>query len=405
MFLFALLPNASWRRFSHAIGLRKDDQIDNRPGIELHSVRPSSAFNEPKIESTSPYPVGKTKPAGSNYTKCLIVPKLREENTSWITDELEDMLDSGLLSTAIYVVDDEQAELHPPQNKGNEVMVYLSYIIDFYDRGLADVNIFMHAHRYTWHNNELLDTDAVQTVRRLSPERVSRDGYMNLRCHWDPGCPDWLHPGEAASRNFLKEEEMLVEDSWAHLFPDDPVPKVLAQPCCGQFAVSRDRIHALPRTRYVELRDWLLDTDLPDHLSGRVFEYIWQIIFSATPIHCPSMSACYCDGYGMCFGSPTAFDQWFELRYQANEYREELRLWRERVDLIKEFRQHVADGKLADEPRLKMPEPDRDLWLEKQIENVESDMERRRQAAFDLGRDPKQRALEAGRGWKDGDGF
>jgi hypothetical protein len=58
-----------------------------------------------------------------------------------------------------------------------EVMVYLSYIIENYNK-LADVNIFMHAHRHAWHNNELLDHDSVQVIGRLSAERVQREGYV-----------------------------------------------------------------------------------------------------------------------------------------------------------------------------------------------------------------------------------
>ncbi|KAG0646772.1 hypothetical protein D0Z07_6408 [Hyphodiscus hymeniophilus] len=67
------------------------------------------------------------------------------------------------------------------RNKGHEVMVYLSHIIHNYD-DLADVNIFMHSHRHSWHNVELLDHDAVQIIWRLSAERVQREGYMNMRC-------------------------------------------------------------------------------------------------------------------------------------------------------------------------------------------------------------------------------
>ena len=69
--------------------------------------------------------------------------------------------------------------------------------------------------------------------------------------------------------------------------------------------------------RYILIRDWLLKTELTDYLSGRVFEYIWQFIFTASAIHCPSMSACYCDGYGLCFGSPENFDAWFEMAIHA----------------------------------------------------------------------------------------
>ena len=45
----------------------------------------------------------------------------------------------------------------------------------------------MHSHQFAKHNNDLLDRDAALMIRFLSPERVTRDGYMNLRCHWEPG--------------------------------------------------------------------------------------------------------------------------------------------------------------------------------------------------------------------------
>lgn len=60
-----------------------------------------------------------------------------------------------------------------------EVMAYLSYIIENHGKStLADVNIFMHSHRYAWHNSDILDNDAVQMIQRLSAERVQRLGYM-----------------------------------------------------------------------------------------------------------------------------------------------------------------------------------------------------------------------------------
>jgi hypothetical protein len=73
-------------------------------------------------------------------------------------------------------------------------MICLTYIIDFYSN-LSDINISMHAHQDAWHNDELLDHDSVKIISRLSSERVQREGYMNLRCNWEPGCPSWMHPG------------------------------------------------------------------------------------------------------------------------------------------------------------------------------------------------------------------
>ncbi|KAK4554994.1 hypothetical protein LTR86_007760 [Recurvomyces mirabilis] len=401
IFLFTLFQNVAWRRLPQVVGLGEqysgqdeEEKMHPLPHMSAghqHEDLPSTqegkeTLKEPKVESTSPYPV---------------VSRLRAEDSSWIDGELGDMLHSGLLKKAEYVVDDRSAPLHPVKNKGHEANVYLTYIIDFYDK-LDDISIFMHFHRYAWHNNALMDTDAAQMVRYLSPERVTRDGYMNLRCHWDPGCPAWLHPG-ALTRNTEKLEETLVADAWAELFPLDPIPAVLAQPCCAQFAVSRDRIRSLPKQRYVSMRDWIMRTELSDYMSGRVFEYVWQYIFTASPIHCPSMSACYCDGYGYCFGSPKAFDKWFELRYLSNEYNDELLVWKEQAALIEAARN--ADGTFDEDAMLDVPQIGRNAWLKNEIAVVDEQMRQLKTEAFDRGQDPRLRALDVGRAWQEGDGF
>ncbi|KAI5370797.1 hypothetical protein Slin15195_G016690 [Septoria linicola] len=377
----------------------EDTVLDMRPGGSANL--PKHMFNEPKIDSTSPYPLGATKPAGSNYTRTLILPRLKSEDTSWMQQELGDMIEAGLLTPAVYTVNDRKAKLHPPKNKGHEVMVYLSYIIDFYDQ-LPDVSIFMHAHRYAWHNNELLDTDAAQMVRHLSPERVTREGYMNLRCHWDPGCPTWLHPGSTKD-NYDKPEEVLLAECWSELFPMDPVPSVLAQACCAQFAVSRERILATPKMRYIVMRDWLIRTELTDYLSGRIFEHIWQYIFTAAPVHCPSMSACYCDGYGLCFGGPEEFDHHFELKYRKTKLDEELHAWELKAKAIEQAK--TMDGSLREEAQVAVPELGKDKELDGKIKVLKAEMERLRIEALNRGKSPKQRAVESGREWNEGDGF
>lgn len=108
----------------------------------------------------------------------LVIPRTKDEEISWVQ---ENFGGDAYINASIYSVDDFSAALHPPMNKGHEVMVYLSYIIESYDR-LADVNIFLHSHRYSWHNDDLMDYDTVQMIGRLSAERVQREGYMNLRC-------------------------------------------------------------------------------------------------------------------------------------------------------------------------------------------------------------------------------
>jgi len=367
-------------------------------------------LSKPGAHLESPYPIGETKPPGSNYTRTLVLASTKEEDTSWVEAELADMLaPHGQLSHAIYVANDKTAPLHPPKNKGHEVMVYLTYIIDSYD-SLPDISIFMHAHRFAWHNNELLSNDAAEMLRRLSPEHVTRLGYMNLRCHWDPGCPAWMHPA-AIEPNTAKKEEHILAQAWSQLFPLDPIPTVLATPCCAQFAVSRDRIRALPKQRYVYLRDWITRTELSDYISGRVFEYVWQYIFSSAPTHCPAMNACYCDGYGVCFGGYEPFNDFFKLRYEMNEFKVELQEWwaaSDRIERLKKFSAAAGGGggkKLPEAAAVDFPEFGRDVWLEAKIAEMHAELVRRKEEAVERGRNPRLRAEEAGREWREGDGF
>jgi len=129
-----------------------------------------------------------------DISRILVLASIRAESTKWVEKELSDILEpKGPLNVAVYVSDDAEAPLHPPANRGHESNVYLTYIIDHYD-SLPDVVIFAHADQFAWHNNELLDLDSALAIRNLSPSTVIEQDYVNLRCYWDPGCPDWIHP-------------------------------------------------------------------------------------------------------------------------------------------------------------------------------------------------------------------
>lgn len=99
---------------------------------------------------------------------------------------------------------------------------------------------------------------------------------------------------------------------------------------------------------------------------------------------------CYCDAYGMCFGDKTNFDLWFERR--------------------KEFR--ALAPKLNAYVKKQEAEPEKE-WLKdpmavalrKSMEGLRELLGITRDAAVRRGRDPRIRAEEAGRVWKEGDGF
>lgn len=95
---------------------------------------------------------------------------------------------------------------------------------------------------------------------------------------------------------------------------------------------------------------------------------------------------CYCDGYGVCFGGKQEYNAWFDDRMEVN---------RIEVDL----------GLLD---KLDLPSPETETQktrYRKLIEDLKGKMNHLKWQAFERGTNPKHRALEVGRPWKEGDGF
>jgi len=303
--------------------------------------------------------------------------RLQSEDVSWIPRELPD------LDTKIYVVDG--ADFSVPANKGHEGMVYLTYIIEHYDN-LPDVVLFFHPHQRAWHNNVLLNIDSAETIRRLSSPHVIRQGYMNARCHQDPGCPNWLHVDRSPwlyDREKKPEEPFLTSQIFHELHPGVPIPKAISQPCCAQFAVSGERIRGRPRSAYIHYRDWLLNTDLTDETSGRIMEYTWQYLFSGQFEFCPSQAACYCDGYGICFGGDAELNAWLRILNRREVLDQKLvAMWDKGLMETEPYKTASAEQKEVDKMLFGLKD-----------------------AAFHRGEDPRLRALDCGRQWEEGDGF
>ncbi|EME82349.1 uncharacterized protein MYCFIDRAFT_189039 [Pseudocercospora fijiensis CIRAD86] len=206
----------------------------------------------------------------------------------------------------VYVVDDPSAALKPPSNKGRESSVYLTYIIDNYEK-LTGTIIFSHASRYQWHNDDPL-YDGLQVLRHLQLPYIQTQGYVSLRCVWTIGCPAEIHPVTEAlapppASNASSQEARagsFYKEVFQELFPGDQVPEVVAAPCCAQFAVTAERIRTRPKSDYERYRGWLEKTPLRDSISGRIMEYSWHIIFGKDPVSCPNAKQCYCNLYGIC---------------------------------------------------------------------------------------------------------
>jgi hypothetical protein len=222
-----------------------------------------------------------------------------------------------------------------------------------------------------------------------------------MRCSHYPGCPDWIHPGTTAKDQY-KPEEVLIAKSWSELFPLDEVPSILAQPCCAQFALSRERIQAKPYAQYVWYRDWLLNTQLPDFFSGRMFEYMWQFIFTGGNIYCPKEHVCFCDQYGFCFGGQEAYDNFIALAAELTDNERKLRDWVKKTEDIQEA---TKEGDMERLKKIEKPEPGKDEEYRREIDRLRPIVDGLKHDADVRGRDPRNRALEAGREWKEGDGF
>ncbi|KAJ5626108.1 hypothetical protein N7510_002417 [Penicillium lagena] len=381
------------------IGQGDDFGQGSRFGMSLNGTwnltmgRPKAKEQKTLFAPHPHFEPGVPKPPGQEYSKVIVAPRTKYEDTSWMEEELPEY------GTAVYWVDDPTAELHVPKNKGHEVMVYLTYIIDNYD-DLPDIAVFVHAHQNAWHNDPIFKGDAVEMLKRLNPARVIREGYMNTRCGFGPGCPDWMHPG-ALVEDGNKQEEVLMARAWAEIFPDDPVPSVLSQPCCAQFAVSGERIRAIPRSRFIFYRDWLLQTDFSDYIAGRVWEYMWQYVFTGKPVLCVDEHICMCDGYGFCFGSDDGFRAYQDLEKEVAGLADRvmnLEFLQNEFDIAEE-NHDLDDSMPVDPPETQEP------GVYRLHEKKQKELNDMWNAAIERGKNPKYRALEAGRPWKEGDGF
>ncbi|GAB7323565.1 hypothetical protein MBLNU13_g07067t1 [Cladosporium sp. NU13] len=205
----------------------------------------------------------------------LVVASQTTDNTTWLDGSFPSW------ERSVYLTD-APSNLGVPVNKGRESMVYLTYIIDKYD-DLPSFMIFQHANRYQWHNDDPL-YDGQRMLSRLKLPFVKAQGYVNLRCVWTLGCPAEIRPiGEfiaPSSDNEVVPEEAragaFYKSAFEELFPGVPVPEVIGASCCAQFAVTADKVRERPKSDYENYRRWLLETRLPDDISGRILEYSWH---------------------------------------------------------------------------------------------------------------------------------
>lgn len=171
--------------------------------------------------------------------------------------------------------------MYPPILRGNEAITYLTFIIDHYS-ALPNITAFTHAGAEQWHNEDISPrTDDI--LKNLRLDFVKQNGYVNLRCKHEPGCPLGVNPREPTDIDIKgKDIRAYFADVYMELFdvPQSQVPAHVGNVCCGMFALSKERILARPKDDYLRMRRWAMESNVTDSFGvGWVFEKIWHIIF------------------------------------------------------------------------------------------------------------------------------
>jgi hypothetical protein len=233
--------------------------------IFLHWLtRDTKSPHTPKPKDTHPH-----------LTKHLVVASTLSSNLTWLYPSLR----QTHWEPYIYVTDDPHA-LTVPKNKGNEAMVYLTYIIDNY-HNLPDVMFFHHDHHQAWHQM----FSSSYELAHLNLDTVVKQGYVSPRCL--PGCENVIElPGDVAPFSDLRtaSRDVLISTVLSEFLRDGKghrigVPEKIAAPCCAQFAVSREAVKRRGLETWVGLRDWLLETEVDSRNAGRVLEWTWHLWF------------------------------------------------------------------------------------------------------------------------------
>jgi len=196
-----------------------------------------------------------------DITRGLVIASTSSSNLTW----LDPALQVSHWEPYVYVTDApaskkggqiDNRKLSVPANKGNEAMVYLTWIIDHYD-DLPDVVFFHHHHGQAWHQQ----FSSRYELENLNVANVLEHGYVSPRCL--PGCENVIElSGDVAPLSDLKgaSRELLIS-SVLHAFWRDEngsrieIPKKIAAPCCAQFAVSKERILKVTKATWLGLRE------------------------------------------------------------------------------------------------------------------------------------------------------
>ncbi|CAF1031709.1 unnamed protein product [Didymodactylos carnosus] len=209
--------------------------------------------------------------------RTIVVTRYKEDIT-WLDLYLHH------INHVVYTKEDAFALHNIPINKGKEIMVYLKYIIDYYDR-LPGVVAFIHGHRFAWHLKE--PDDIVKSLRAL---KWGRFDYMPLQAFYVTNTQiirDSPNPQYAFNWKFWNDT--LRDIVW-------PPADYIECPCCATIAVKKHLILARTKQFYLRLYNYISNSTESSDRLALTLEYVWHIIFGQ-PFKIPKYQPCdlfYC---------------------------------------------------------------------------------------------------------------
>ena len=156
-------------------------------------------------------------------------------------------------------------------NKGQEVPMYLKYIIDNYTN-LPEKTLFLHGHQMSLHQD-------------YSSDFIIKNVNWNLDKFFSVNRREWY---QEVSENYAISPDAFkiwLKNNW-HIFQDK-----LEFPTNGlffysgaQFVVDKSLILQYELDFWGNLYKWIQTVDIDSAITSRIFEYTWHYIFSKKTI-------------------------------------------------------------------------------------------------------------------------
>ncbi|DBA98269.1 TPA: hypothetical protein ACH3X1_001191 [Trebouxia sp. C0004] len=217
----------------------------------------------------------------------------------------------------------ERQERHHFTNYANEATAYVQFIYDYYDC-LPQAIAFVHGHAESWHNLDMRDT-----LASLQWGLVSRHVDLNRnQTIWTqavkslPSEPPLapIATGNDAYNGTFPIGQVIAGDAYPYFeaymwhqgmatrqFYDEflgpagfgPMPSEVEYYCCGQFAVSRQKIQAHNRSFYENMLMYFQSNTIKGNhhvdkvfVMGDILTTYWSMIFGEKPNIAPAHADC-----------------------------------------------------------------------------------------------------------------